>query len=362
LTPKETASNSTEPELNLPEEPDLCFLRERNHAEDWRHWRVDAAVSAGIHAVILLMLLLMPDSSAQLPEAQRIVRRVTPLYIPRDLTQKAPNQGKIQKELTVEAIAPHPAVRIPSPAPAARPTPPPPRPFVPPPQQTARVPDAPPAPTPVIAEPPKIQVDVPPTSAPIAQLAPPPSAEPPKLTLQEVAPPPTPRSPAQGKQPGLLTLPNPSVQEAIRNLARNGTQSGQSVGDIGTDEGGFGAGLNLPPSAGRPRSNLELKSDPMGVDFRPYLLQVLAAVRRNWFAVYPEAARLGQRGQVVLQFAIAKQGAVAKVIFSTESGAKALDQAAVAAISASNPLPPLPMEFKGDRVVLQMTFLYNMPR
>ena len=100
----------------------------------------------------------------------------------------------------------------------------------------------------------------------------------------------------------------------------------------------------------------------MGVDFRPYLLQVLAAVRRNWFAVYPEAARLGQRGQVVLEFAIAKQGAVAKVIFSNESGAKALDQAAVAAISASNPLPPLPVEFRGDRVVLQMTFQYNMPR
>jgi TonB family protein len=100
----------------------------------------------------------------------------------------------------------------------------------------------------------------------------------------------------------------------------------------------------------------------MGVDFRPYLIQVLAAVRRNWFAVYPEAARLGQRGQVVLQFAIGKKGELNKVVFSTESGAKALDQAAVAAISASNPLPPLPTDFKGDRVVLQLTFAYNMPR
>jgi outer membrane biosynthesis protein TonB len=50
------------------------------------------------------------------------------------------------------------------------------------------------------------------------------------------------------------------------------------------------------------------------------------------------------------------------VIFSTESGAKALDQSAVAAISASNPLPPLPAEFKGDRIVLRMTFMYNMQR
>jgi TonB family protein len=121
-------------------------------------------------------------------------------------------------------------------------------------------------------------------------------------------------------------------------------------------------GMNLPPSAGRPRSNLELRSDPMGVDFRPYMMQVLAAVRRNWFAVYPEAARLGQRGQVVLEFAITKPGIVNKVIYATESGAKALDQSAVAAISASNPLPPLPTEFKGERIVLRMTFMYNMQR
>ncbi len=354
MTPKETASNNTEPELNL--------LRERNHAEDWRHWRVDAAASGVIHLILLVVLWNMPDSPARPIEEPRRITQVTPLYIPRDLTQKAPNTGKIQKELSVEAIAPRPAVRTPSPAPAARPAPPPARPFAPPPVQEAKQ-EAPPAPKPVVAEPPKIQAEVPPSPAPVvAPNPPPPSPEPPKLALQEVAPPPPPRSSAVGRQPGLVQLPNASVQEAIRNLSRGGAPSSQSVGDLGADEGGAGAGLNLPPSAGRPRSNLELKSDPMGVDFRPYLLQVLAAVRRNWFAVYPEAARLGQRGQVVLQFAIAKQGSVAKVIFSNESGAKALDQAAVAAISASNPLPPLPTEFRGDRVVLQMTFQYNMPR
>jgi TonB family protein len=107
---------------------------------------------------------------------------------------------------------------------------------------------------------------------------------------------------------------------------------------------------------------MELRSDPMGVDFRPYMRQILLAIKRNWLAVYPEAARLGQRGETVLEFAIAKQGLVVKVVYSTQSGTKPLDEAAVAAISASNPLPPLPREFKGDRIVLRMTFKYNMPR
>ena len=147
----------------------------------------------------------------------------------------------------------------------------------------------------------------------------------------------------------------------MREIVRGGTSSLRSeVGD--SDEIGAGAGLNLSPSALRPRSNLQLKSDPMGVDFKPYLLQVLQAVRTSWFAVFPEAARLGQRGQVVLEFAVTKSGVVAKVVYAGQSGAKALDQAAVAAISASNPLPPLPREFKGDQIVLQMSFMYNMPR
>jgi len=88
----------------------------------------------------------------------------------------------------------------------------------------------------------------------------------------------------------------------------------------------------------------------------------LQEVRTNWFAVYPEAARLGTRGRVVLEFSVGKSGGVLKVVFAGQSGAKALDQAAVAAISASNPLPPLPAEFKGDNIVLQMSFMYNMPR
>ncbi len=62
-------------------------------------------------------------------------------------------------------------------------------------------------------------------------------------------------------------------------------------------------------------------------------------------------------------FGIAKQGGVTKIVFiSARRLSKPLNEAAVAAISASNPLPPLPSQFKGDRIVLQMKFLYNMPR
>ena len=134
------------------------------------------------------------------------------------------------------------------------------------------------------------------------------------------------------------------------------------VGDPGAGSGGYGVAINLPPSPGVQGSALELKSDPLGVDFRPYLTQILQTIRRNWYAVMPESVKLGRRGKVGLLFAITHNGGVSKVTWAGQSGVEALDRAAVAAISASNPFPPLPTEFKGDRVVLQLNFAYNLPK
>src|SRR2546425_144754 len=159
---------------------------------------------------------------------------------------------------------------------------------------------------------------------------------------------------------GKLAVPSGSVSEAIRSMPRGGS-GGVTVGDMGTGIGGLGPGLNLPPAAGKVGSNLELLSDPQGVDFRPYMLQVLAAVRRNWFAIMPESAKLGSRGKVALQFSIDRTGMVPKLVIVAPSGVQALDRAAVAGVSASNPFPPLPNDFRGNQIRLQLTFSYNMP-
>jgi len=138
---------------------------------------------------------------------------------------------------------------------------------------------------------------------------------------------------------------------------------GLRVGDLDIGgPGGIGEGANLPPTPGTEASQLELLSDPQGVDFRPYLIQVLAAVRRNWLAVLPESARMGRQGRVGIQFSIARNGSVPKLVITSQSGTEALDHAAVAGISASQYFPPFPAGFKGDRVVLQFNFAYNVPR
>ena len=59
---------------------------------------------------------------------------------------------------------------------------------------------------------------------------------------------------------------------------------------------------------------------------------------------------------------IAKDGKVPKLVIVTPSGAEALDRAAVAGISMSNPFPPLPGEYKGELIRVQFVFSYNVPR
>ncbi|MYB53129.1 MAG: TonB C-terminal domain-containing protein [Acidobacteriia bacterium] len=155
----------------------------------------------------------------------------------------------------------------------------------------------------------------------------------------------------------LTPRPGEVISGAIEQMKRSGPPR-QAVGD---GIGGSNSRVMLPNSPAESGSIVELLSDPRGVDFRPYLTQVLAAVRRNWFAVIPESARLGMsRGRTLIQFSVARNGSVPKLVIAKSSGAPPLDRAAVAGVSASNPFPPLPREYIGGDIRLQFTFLYNI--
>jgi len=338
--------------VGLPsDELELHLLTEWGNPGDRTRERKAAVFSVLGHVLLVVLLVLVPLDSSE-PPPPRKAPRVTPLIAPPgELTQTAPNKHKLSKQFDVVEAQERPNIQIPQGAPsttrprAFRPTLPQP----PPVKATSPLPEAPKVDTSPRPEVPLIAQTTP-------QIQP---VEQPKLALENPAPPPPPVAPGQSK----IAIPNASVAEAARQAVRSAPSGGLTVGDLDmSGPGGFGAGINMPPSPGAQGINLELKSDPQGVDFRPYLMQVWAAVRRNWLAVLPESAKMGRRGRVSIQFAIAKRGDVPKLVILTNSGTEALDRAAVAGISASNPFPPLPSGFKGDRVVLEFNFAYNMPR
>jgi TonB family protein len=202
-----------------------------------------------------------------------------------------------------------------------------------------------------IPEPPKIQAaEAPPPPGGLPQVIPP--VEKPKLAFE--SPPSFERKSPNAKS--AIPVPKATAEEAVRAASRPGS-TGLIIGDL--DQLPAPPGINQSPAPGRIGSNLELLSDPRGVDFKPYLVQILSAVRRNWLAIIPESARLGRKGKVTIQFIVAPDGSVPKLVIATSSGADALDRAAVASISASYPFPRLPVDYRGDSIRLQLVFAYN---
>ena len=325
------------------------------HASDdsRRYWRAgigSLVVHIAIIALVFLLASLSGPAFTQGPEIIPDFRQAVHLVMPSDLTQKAPNKGKIAKEVNVEDLRPRPPSqqRLP-PAPAVRA-------FKPP----NPAPPGPPKPAaPRLAEPPKIETPLTAENAPPALPAlsgtpkapPPPQLQPveqPKLAFET----PGQNGPSEHKGQAKINPPKTSVQDAVREIARGGGGQGSSRGEMDRPP-------DLPDQPGMRPELPELLSDPMGVDFRPYLFQILSLVRKNWFAVIPESARMGNRGVVELQFIINRNGDVPKLVIATPSGSEALDRAAVAAVSASVRFPPLPNDFKGQQIRLQFAFKYN---
>jgi TonB family protein len=336
-----------------PDRPieDLNLLRDWESGDFRPKIGTAATLSIIFHVFLFGSLMLAPrsifDSNPPPPiDTARIERKVIPLVAPRfELTQKDPNKGPIKQEITIDDLNASlqqkraPKTYVPPPTPSQKPDP---------------------SPRPVEA-PPQIQAQ-PPDTRLLAQLG---QQQIPQIEARPVEQPK--RSPfenagqAAGVKKGAEDGRIPQMrQQTIDEMARQsmpGTTG--SSGQIVTD---FPSNSNPLTPQQQIGSSLELLSDPQGVDFRPYLKRILAIVRRNWFAVIPESARFGRRGRTLVQFSISRDGRVPKLVISGPSGTEALDRAAVAGISASNPFPPLPPEFKGDVIRLQFGFSYNMPQ
>ena len=67
----------------------------------------------------------------------------------------------------------------------------------------------------------------------------------------------------------------------------------------------------------------------------------------------------GLRAKSVSRFTLNRIIPVARLRHSTKR--RSFPRAAVAGVSASQPLPPLPSEYHGNQIMLQLVFAYNVP-
>ncbi|HEX4021490.1 MAG TPA: TonB family protein [Acidobacteriaceae bacterium] len=191
-------------------------------------------------------------------------------------------------------------------------------------------------------------------------------AAPPQPQQQQQAPPSEPK-PQPNEQARMEAPSAPRPQASEQQLNQN---SNMSVGEMirqaeknaAKSNGQFGEnGENAPLAHPGMQSGVQVLSDTMGVDFGPYLRQVVEATQNSWDILIPEAARapLLKKGKVAIQFIIAPDGSVKQMQLILPSGDVSLDRAAWGGITGAAPFPPLPKQFKGPYLALRFYFLYN---
>lgn len=207
--------------------------------------------------------------------------------------------------------------------------------------------ELPDAPTPKIAETPReVETPTPKPDAPKAPL---------KLDVPDMPKP----------QPGLKLPKKSSIDDAIHEALKTPSSGGKSGAITGPGPRQNGTPGGGPPGQGSGSfgNGYEILTDLQGVNFDDYMHRMLENVRRNWYAVMPQSALLGDRGRVLLRFKIMANGGVPNDDPSREmgSGKEPLDRAAISAIRSSNPFEPLPSAFHGPYIEIRIMFLYNLP-
>lgn len=182
--------------------------------------------------------------------------------------------------------------------------------------------------------------------------APPPSeAERPKILKppDEVAPPPSEKAKLlPAKEPAKTNPPLPAYSDPKgRSKTPPSTAAHPDPSAAAPAPAGAGSGAE----AGNGVGVGPLKFDQPGFNYPYYYERVKVAIETNWFkpaATIPTSP--------VVHFSIQKDGTVTDAEVVTSSGLPFVDRAALRAVLAASPLPPLPSEFQSSHVSLSVLF------
>jgi len=183
-----------------------------------------------------------------------------------------------------------------------------------------------------------------PVEAPVA-----PAAEKPKIIkpAEEEPPPPSPKAkllPAKEKEekkkPAVPSVPGPSTKQANQQPAA--PSSAPPSGRPGTG-GPVGMGGNVGVGGAT--------FDQPDFNYSYYVERMLVTIGMNWFKP-AESVPISP----MIRFRIERDGSIGDPQVERSSGLPYVDRAALRAVLASSPLPPLPQEFGGRYLGVHLIF------
>jgi TonB family protein len=95
----------------------------------------------------------------------------------------------------------------------------------------------------------------------------------------------------------------------------------------------------------------EIPGIPSDFHFTYYIERMLALIESRW---YKPAAPAGTRARV--RFTILRDGRLEGIVLEASSGQPSFDRAALRALYAANPLPPLPPAYRPSSLTVHLSF------
>ncbi len=155
----------------------------------------------------------------------------------------------------------------------------------------------------------------------------------PKPQLPEERPPLDPPQPPKAEAGDIVRKPDPGA-------------GGQGQPGAGSG-GGQGQGVGIDVGEGR---SVQGRIDSY------YVRLVERRVGQNWLRT--SLGNLGRSVQTVIAFVVERNGRISDIEIVRPSGIRSVDLAAERAVRASNPLAPLPLEFRGRSIRFRAEFNY----
>ncbi|MDD8027567.1 MAG: TonB family protein [Acidobacteriota bacterium] len=150
-----------------------------------------------------------------------------------------------------------------------------------------------------------------------------------------------------------------SIEDA---LAPPGLYRDYSKVDL-SKAGGRGGGGGSPvvgqavPRAKRQTSGSGVSIQLPGLDFKPWAGQVLNKIQKNW--ALPNGSGSAWKGEVGIRILVAKNGQVLGADLDAPTKIEILDQAALRAVQAAAPFPPLPAAYSSSSLEVYFVFRYG---
>jgi len=135
----------------------------------------------------------------------------------------------------------------------------------------------------------------------------------------------------------------------------SGAYSGGVTG-YGRGRGGSGTGRGRG-GGGTGRQRVGMSIPLKGYDLLPWATAVIDRLQLNW--ALPSVPEVPDAARISMIVVIKKTGALDSIEILEGTSLESLDRAALEAVRASLPFPPLPADFPGDLLEITFEFVYN---